>query len=104
MTHDETPCSSTSTLPVLFIVDADPSSSSPLEAALLRRYGSDYRVMMASSWEGGVVALTGLAERGELVALVTADLHLPGAGPASPSRRSRPSSARLPSAGSTSGW
>jgi thioredoxin reductase (NADPH) len=79
MTQDETPCSPTSTLPVLFIVDADPAASSALAAALLRRFGSDYRVMTAASWEAGIAALTELAERGELVALVAAELHLPGA-------------------------
>lgn len=78
MTNGETPCTSTHVLPVMLLVDADLVASVALEAALLRRFGSDYRVMTAASWEVGIAALSGLAERGEAVALVAVDLHLPG--------------------------
>jgi thioredoxin reductase (NADPH) len=78
MTYDETPCTSTLALPAVLLVDADAIACSALAAALLRRFGADYRFMTADSWEAGVSALTELAERGEAVALVAADLYLPG--------------------------
>jgi len=78
MTHDETPSVSTRPLPVLLLVDADPTARAALEAALLRRFGADYRVMAAGSPEAGLASLTELAQRGEAVALVAADLHLHG--------------------------
>lgn len=65
--------------PVLFVVDADQQARSEIESALLRRFGADYQVVTASSAEDGLDALKRLAERGEEVALVAADLHLPGA-------------------------
>ncbi|HVG95887.1 MAG TPA: fused response regulator/thioredoxin-disulfide reductase, partial [Chloroflexota bacterium] len=65
-------------LPVVFIVDADPAARAATEAALVRRFGADYRVRTADSAAAGLAALEGLARRGEAVALVAADLRLPG--------------------------
>jgi thioredoxin reductase (NADPH) len=65
-------------LPVVFIVDADPAARAAAEAALVRRFGADYRVLAADSAAAGLAALEGLARRGEAVALVAADLRLPG--------------------------
>jgi thioredoxin reductase (NADPH) len=62
----------------MLLVDADAIASGALAAVLLRRFGSDYRVMTTDSWEAGVSALTELAEHGEAVALVAVDLYLPG--------------------------
>ena len=66
-------------LPVLFVVDADRQARSEIESALVRRFGADYQVVTASSADDGLDALKRLAERGEEVALVAVDLHLPGA-------------------------
>jgi len=76
--HDETPDEATLDLPVLFIVDADQKARVATETALLRRFAPDYQVLTADSPEAGLEALGQLAHRGEEVALVAADLHLPG--------------------------
>src|SRR3712207_3527924 len=76
--HDETPDEATLGLPVLFIVDADQEARVATESALLRRFALDYRVLTADSPEAGLDALERLAYRGEEVALVAADLRLPG--------------------------
>ena len=36
-------------LPIVFIVDADPAARAAAEAALVRRFGADYRVLTAAS-------------------------------------------------------
>lgn len=77
-THDVTPDSATHGLPVLFIVDADREARVATESALLRRFAPDYQVVTADSPEGGLEALERLAQGGEAVALVAADLRLPG--------------------------
>jgi thioredoxin reductase (NADPH) len=64
--------------PVLFIVDADREARIATESALLRRFAPDYRVLTADSPETGLEGLQRLAHRGEEVALVAADLRLPG--------------------------
>ena len=66
--------------PVLVIVDADHQARAALEAALLRRFGADYQVLVAESAEAGLAALERLAKEGEQVPLVAADLGLPGIG------------------------
>ncbi len=76
--HDETPDEAALGLPVLFIVDADQEARVATESALLRRFAPDYRVLTADSPEAGLDALERLAHRGEEVALVAADLRLPG--------------------------
>ena len=74
----ETPDGTTPGPPVLFIVDADREARVATESALLRRFAPDYRVLTADSAEAGLDALERLAQQGEEVALVAADLHLPG--------------------------
>jgi thioredoxin reductase (NADPH) len=64
--------------PVLLVVDNDPRELTTFEHALRRRYGADYRVMAERSPEPALDLLERLAEGGEDVALVAADLHLPG--------------------------
>jgi thioredoxin reductase (NADPH) len=78
--HAETPDRAAPGLPVLFLVDADPAARGAAEAALLRRFGRDYRVLTADTPEAGLDALARLAHRGDDVALVAADLRLPGMG------------------------
>jgi thioredoxin reductase (NADPH) len=65
---------------VLFVVDADPQARARTESALTRRFGPDYSVQSADSASGGLAALEQLARAGTPVALVAADLHLPGMG------------------------
>ena len=64
--------------PVLFIVDADPQARAIAESALARRFGPDYRVLGAGTPKAGLTALRRLADEGGEVALVAADLRLPG--------------------------
>jgi thioredoxin reductase (NADPH) len=64
--------------PVLFIVDADPQARVVAESALARRFGPDYRVLAAGTPQDALTALQRLADQGSEVALVAADLRLPG--------------------------
>src|SRR5437868_4103390 len=64
--------------PVLFIVDADQEARLITESALVRRFGADYRVLASGTAQHGLDGLERLADRGDRVALVAADLHLPG--------------------------
>jgi thioredoxin reductase (NADPH) len=64
--------------PVLFIVDADQEARGVTESALVRRFGADYRVLAVGTPQDGLDRLQRLADRGDQVALVAADLHLPG--------------------------
>jgi thioredoxin reductase (NADPH) len=64
--------------PVLVVVDADREARLATEAALVRRFGPDYRVVTADSDTAGLAELEQLASNGEDVALVAADLRLPG--------------------------
>jgi len=66
--------------PVLLVVDADREAREATEAALVRRFGADYRVLTADSPDAGLATLARLAEAGDRVALVAADLHVPGMG------------------------
>jgi thioredoxin reductase (NADPH) len=66
-----------SAAPVLVVVDADRQARMATEAALVRRFGPDYRVVTADSATAGLAALDGLASDGEDVALIAADLGLP---------------------------
>src|SRR4051794_13686484 len=77
-THDDAPAGGGSGLPVVLIVDADHQARVALEAALHRRFAPDYRVWTADAPETGLATLEQLAHDGEAVALVAADLHLPG--------------------------
>ncbi len=64
--------------PVLFVIDDDPEDRAEFERLLLRRYGSEYRVVVEHAPEKGLASLERLARHGEDVALVAASLHLPG--------------------------
>ncbi len=64
--------------PVLFLVDGDPEARAVAESALVRRFGADYRVLTADTPQGGLDGLHRLAREGAEVALVAADLRLPG--------------------------
>ena len=77
-THDGTTDAATHVPPALVIVDADPQARAVTESALARRFGPDYRVVTADAPQVGLDTLERLADRGEQVALVAADLHLPG--------------------------
>jgi thioredoxin reductase (NADPH) len=77
-THAETPTGATPGPPVLFIADADEEARVAAESTLRRRFGADYRVLTAASAAGGLDTLEQLAQQGDKVALVAADLRLPG--------------------------
>jgi thioredoxin reductase (NADPH) len=62
---------------VLPVVGGDPEYLQTTKAALDHRFGSDYRVLTAASAAEGVAELKTLTARGEEVALVAVDLHLP---------------------------
>jgi thioredoxin reductase (NADPH) len=64
--------------PVLFIVDADPQARVVVESALARRFGPDYRVLAVGTPQDALTALQRLADQCGEVALVAADLRLPG--------------------------
>ena len=64
--------------PVLFVIDGDPEDLGALERLLRRRYGTDYQVIAERSPEAGLALLERLANRDQEVALVAADLRLPG--------------------------
>jgi len=64
--------------PTLFVLDADQEARVRTESALARRFGADYRVMAAAEPHEGLGALGRLADQGGRVALVAADLRLPG--------------------------
>jgi thioredoxin reductase (NADPH) len=67
----------TGSAPVLLVVGGDPEDLQTTKAALDHRFGSDYRVLTAASAAEGVAELKTLTARGEEVALVAVDLHLP---------------------------
>ena len=64
--------------PVLFIADGDPLARLVVESALARRFGPDYRVLAVATPKDALNALQRLADEGGEVALVAADLRLPG--------------------------
>ena len=66
--------------PVLFVVDADPQARAGTVLALARRFGPDYSVQSAESAVAGLAELQRMAAAGTPVALVMADLQLPGMG------------------------
>jgi thioredoxin reductase (NADPH) len=68
---------SLSVLPVLLVVGADARDVETTAGALDHRFGPDYRVLTAGSAEAALAELERAARRGEQVALVAADLHLP---------------------------
>jgi DNA-binding NarL/FixJ family response regulator len=68
------------TKPVLFVADADPVLRRGLTAALKRRFGADYLVHSAATPEAALRTLRRLHDEAAEVALVIADLWLPGTG------------------------
>src|SRR3954447_16631075 len=63
--------------PVLLVVGADQHDVTTTATALERRYGADYRVATAGPPATPLADLAAMAGRGEQVALLAADLHLP---------------------------
>jgi thioredoxin reductase (NADPH) len=66
------------TNPVLLLIDDDASDLETFERLLRIRYGADYRVIAERSPEAGLELLDRLARQGDDVALVAANLRLPG--------------------------
>jgi thioredoxin reductase (NADPH) len=64
--------------PILFVVDADDEARDVMRTALLRRFGVDYRIVTAESAQDGLATLQRIADQGDAVAMLAADLHLPG--------------------------
>jgi thioredoxin reductase (NADPH) len=63
---------------LLVVVDADRQALTTTETALVRRFEPDYRVVTAGSPAAGLATLEQLASSDEDVALIAADLRLPG--------------------------
>jgi thioredoxin reductase (NADPH) len=59
-------------------VDADPHARVATESALVRRFGLDYEVLAVGGPLDALTALQRLADEDADVALVAADLRLPG--------------------------
>ena len=66
--------------PVLVVADADPALRRGLTAALKRRFGADYHVRAAATTAAALRTLRRLHDQAADVALVLADLWLPGGG------------------------
>jgi thioredoxin reductase (NADPH) len=64
--------------PILFLLDPDAENLAEVDRVLRRRFGADYRVMAEQSPEAALESLERLKRQGEAVALVAADLRLPG--------------------------
>jgi thioredoxin reductase (NADPH) len=63
--------------PILLSVDDDPSVSRAVARDLRRRYGSEFRVMRASSGSDALEALREIKLRGDAVAAILADYRMP---------------------------
>jgi len=66
------------TRPVLMVVDDDPEALAAMLDALVRRFGSDYRVASHPSPDAALADLDRIREAEEPVALVIADQWMPG--------------------------
>ena len=66
--------------PVILLVDADPVALESARAGIARRFGVDYFLVVANSFEQGLRLLDDMVQSGREVALVAADCDLPGAG------------------------
>lgn len=64
--------------PVVYIVDASRADRRALEDALIRRFGADYRVLSSASAEVALDDLAELARAETPVAIIAADVALPG--------------------------
>ena len=65
------------TRPTILSVDDDPQVSAALTRDLKRRYGSEYRVVSATSAAQGLELLRSLALRTDPVALIVSDQRMP---------------------------
>ncbi len=63
--------------PVILTVDDDPLVSAAITRDLRSRYGSEYRLVRATSGAEALAALTKLALRQQLVALIASDQRMP---------------------------
>ena len=66
--------------PVLLVVDADDEARASTKEALTRRFSPDFQTISADSASSGVELLSDFQADGVEVALIAADLHLPGMG------------------------
>jgi thioredoxin reductase (NADPH) len=81
MMISETATSQTSQeLPALLIVDANRGDRRAIEGLLIRRFGADYRVLSTGSAEVALDMLVELARAELPVAIIAADVALPGLG------------------------
>lgn len=80
ITYTTTSPQPTQELPVLFIVDANRADRRALEDALIRRFGADYRVLSSGSTAVALDVLAELARAAMPVAIIAADVALPGGG------------------------
>jgi thioredoxin reductase (NADPH) len=62
--------------PVVLVIDDNPTDLAAFERLLRTRYGASYQVLAEGSPEAGLTRLAELAQRGENVALVAADLRM----------------------------
>jgi thioredoxin reductase (NADPH) len=62
--------------PVLLVIDDNPDDLAAFERLLRTRYGASYRVIADGSPEAGLRLLEQMAQRGDEVALVAADLRM----------------------------
>ena len=65
------------TRPTILSVDDDPQVSAALTRDLKRRYGSEYRVLSATSAAQALELLRSLALRTDPVALIVSDQRMP---------------------------
>ena len=65
-----------SALPVLLVTDPDRAAGERVAAALMRRFGADYQIRLATSERDGLALLEDLTRERARVALVAADLTL----------------------------
>jgi len=64
--------------PTILTVDDDPQVSAALTRDLKRRYGSEYRILSATSADQALDLLRSLALRADQVALIVSDQKMPG--------------------------
>ena len=80
MTYTTAITQSMKVLPTLLIVDANPGDRRAIEDALVHRFGADYRVLSTDSAEDALDILVEMARADMPVAIIAADVALPGRG------------------------
>src|SRR5215469_8433187 len=70
MPEREVPVTESTSLPVLAVVDEEPSALGTLVSDLVRRYAADYRVVGESSPQAALDRLGALRDAGDQVALI----------------------------------